>query len=149
MTTRTYTETEWNALTLKERLREGASDLCCPECCYGESMRLAATALDSRDARIAELIAERDDAREQRRKWHDASVADRADAHAAKARITDLEGLLGEVEGTLERVVVQMEDGESHNEGAFDESCDTCVMLKELRATLGKLKAAAREGKDG
>ncbi len=32
----------------------------------------------------------------------------------------------------LRKAILHMENGEDHNEGAFDESCDTCVLLKEL-----------------
>lgn len=42
----------------------------------------------------------------------------------------------GEWRGLLPRIIAHLEDGEGHNEGAFDESCDTCLLLRDLRALL-------------
>jgi uncharacterized coiled-coil protein SlyX len=36
----------------------------------------------------------------------------------------------------LDRAVTHLEDDQSHDEGAFDESCDTCLLLRDIRAAL-------------
>lgn len=53
-----------------------------------------------------------------------------------------VEGVLG----ILPRVIAHLENGEDHNEGAFDESCDTCLLLRDLRALSPAASPQQREG---
>lgn len=39
------------------RLRDGANDLCCPECCYGQTMIAAADEIDRLRAALREVVA--------------------------------------------------------------------------------------------
>lgn len=52
--------------------------------------------------------------------WQASSEAYRLDAERLRA--------------ALHKAIAHMEDGESHDEGAFDDSCNTCVLLNELRS---------------
>lgn len=52
---------------------------------------------------------------------------------AALARPAEGDGAL---RTALRKAIAHMEDGDRHDEDAFDESCDTCILLAELRAML-------------
>lgn len=53
-----------------------------------------------------------------------------------KARAEAAERRLSVVMGALEELITHFEDGDSHNEGAFDPECPDCAALEKARSAL-------------
>lgn len=48
----------------------------------------------------------------------------------------------GEWQELIGRTLAHLENGQDHDEGAFDESCDTCLLTRDLRAALAAAPSA-------
>jgi hypothetical protein len=53
---------------------------------------------------------------------------------------TPSEAVLVEALEALEALILHFEDGENHNEGAFEEDCPDCQVLSRARAALASAK---------